>query len=103
MDYYILNQNGEPERETDVLKWAEWQKNADRHLARDIISGSVISTVFLGLDHSMIAIGPPVLWETMIFGLPDEESYQDRYATRECALEGHALAVRYAKHAFSDK
>jgi hypothetical protein len=40
--------------------------------------------------------GPRVLWETMIFGL-DDDSYQERYTSREAALEGHARAVEIVK------
>ena len=51
-----------------------------------------ISTVFLGLDHAF-GSGPPILWETMIFGgLLDE--FQERYATKAEALAGHQQARR---------
>ena len=34
----------------------------------------------------------PILFETMIFG-GEHDQYQERYATREEAVEGHARAV----------
>lgn len=52
----------------------------------------LVSTVFLGIDHGWRS-PVPVLWETMIFGHPDFTDYQERYATREAAMEGHAKAV----------
>jgi hypothetical protein len=51
-----------------------------------------ISTVFLVLDHSHGTTGPPVLWETMIFGGSMDE-YQWRYTSRAAAEAGHAEAV----------
>lgn len=56
--------------------------------------GVRVSTVFLGLDHSFGA-GPPVLWETMIFG-GDHDEYQERYTSYEDAVEGHARACAIA-------
>lgn len=50
-----------------------------------------VSTVFLGLDHGW-GEGPPVLYETMVFGGPlDGEC--ERYCTRAEAVAGHALMV----------
>jgi hypothetical protein len=51
-----------------------------------------VSTVFLGIDHNYTDEGPPILFETMIFGgrLSD---WQRRYATWEQAEQGHRAAV----------
>lgn len=57
----------------------------------------VVSTVFLALDHSWDG-GPPVLYETMIFGGPLDQSYQRRYHTRADAIIGHDAAVYLAKN-----
>lgn len=51
-----------------------------------------ISTVFLGLDHNY-GEGPPILFETMIFGGAHDQ-YQERYCTWEEAEEGHKVAVK---------
>lgn len=54
-----------------------------------------VSTVFLVIDHSF-GEGPPVLWETMVFGgLWDE--YQWRYTSRQAAEEGHSRIVATLK------
>lgn len=51
-----------------------------------------ISTTFLGLDHSHAITGPPILYETMIFGGKYDET-QWRYSTWEEASLGHKAAV----------
>lgn len=53
-----------------------------------------VSTVFLVLDHNHSGVGPPVLWETMVFGGPDDMA-QRRYSSRDAALEGHAETVTF--------
>lgn len=63
----------------------------DRVVKQETIGDAWISTVFLGLDHSWEE-GPPVLFETMIFG-GEHDMYQDRYCTWEEAEEGHKKAV----------
>lgn len=39
-----------------------------------------VSTVWLGLDHR-VGDGPPLIFETMVFGEGSDEVYVDRYAT----------------------
>lgn len=99
-DHYILNAAGDPVPEPDLMTWAMWFKkhNADRQLARTELPGDVVvSTVFLGIDHSF-GRGRPTLYETMIFGGPLDET-QDRYETRQAALNGHEHYVALAKAA----
>jgi len=69
-DKYILGPDKIPVAEPDLYKWAQWfQCNDDaRVVARDQIGESRVSTVFLGLDHNFMGDGPPILWETMVFG-----------------------------------
>lgn len=55
-----------------------------------------VSTVFLGMDHSWEENGPPILWETMIFG-GILDLYQERYSSYIAAVRGHNEAVRKAK------
>ena len=88
---YILDEYGNPVLEFNAVKWAEWFETADRHIAQDIFGDVKVSTVFLGLDHSFND-GVPILYETMIFG-GEHNDYQERYATKEQALAGHAKAV----------
>jgi hypothetical protein len=53
-----------------------------------------VSTVWLGLNHNFRS-EPPAIFETMIFGGPDEDEYQVRHSTEEAARAGHARAVKY--------
>lgn len=55
-----------------------------------------ISTVFLGLDHRMGGAGPPVLYETMVFG-GRLDQFQNRCCTWEEAEAMHADAVQLVR------
>jgi len=75
-----------------LLEWAVWFETADRRVAEDYFLRDVrVSTVFLGLDHRFFGDGPPLLFETMIFG-GEHDGYQRRYATWEEAEAGHTEA-----------
>jgi hypothetical protein len=88
MDKYILI-GRDVKRCDDIHEWGKWFQNADRHIGEDLFSdGARVSTVFLGLDHRSLDDGPPVLFETMIFGGPHNE-WQDRYCTYDEAEAGH--------------
>jgi hypothetical protein len=52
----------------------------------------VISTVFLGLDYRMSRRGPPLLFETKVFG-GSLDRFQNRCATWDKAEAMHAEAV----------
>lgn len=89
---YVLDENDNPVLEPDLLTWARWYETADRHVALTELDGIKISTVFLGVDHNFSTDGPPILFETMIFGGEhDEECW--RYATLGEAQAGHDEAV----------
>jgi hypothetical protein len=92
---YILEEDGTIKK-VDTETWSKWFEKAERHVGNDFLDNDVhVSTVFLGLDQNFSDEGPPLLFETMIFGGPNDQ-YQDRYATKEEALEGHAKAVKLA-------
>ncbi len=76
----------------DLMEWAKWFENADRHVARDESHNVKVSTVFLGLDHSF-GSGPPLLFETMVFGGKLDEEV-DRYSTWQEAEVGHEAMKR---------
>lgn len=90
-DMYILK-DGVPTPCDDVIAWGKWlTENRDtKRVAVDIIGETKISTVFLGLDHQW-GDGPPLLYETMIFGGPHDD-WQERCSTREEALQMHERA-----------
>ncbi len=84
-----------PRKCKDVHEWGKMMEGKDRIVKQEDISDVHISTVFLGIDHNFFG-GPPVLFETMIFGGPHDE-YQERYCTWEEAEAGHARAVELVK------
>lgn len=57
-----------------------------------------ISTVWLGLNHNFSRNGPPLIFETMVFG-GALDGYQERYSTKELAAEGHARWVQTVRDA----
>lgn len=98
-DKFILDAQGRPVPETDLIKWAEWLETADRVVGRETIGPCKVSTVFLGLDHRFGEGGPPILWETMVFGGPDKlKGTMKRCAgNREQAEAMHNEIVEYVK------
>lgn len=74
-----------------LFTWASWLEKADRIVRKHEADGVRVSTVFIGLDHSF-GDGPPLLFETMIFGGP-RDGWMDRYSTWDEAEEGHERAV----------
>jgi hypothetical protein len=99
LDHYVLD--GHVPKAVSWDEWVLW--NADGFEARrrvafdDLGAGVTVSTVFLGLDHQF-GSGPPLLFETMIFGGQLDE-FQARYSTWDQAIAGHAKAVKRARAA----
>lgn len=111
-DKYILNDQGEPILEPNLLKWGKmFEDTKGRVVAREVVGNLTVSTVFLGLDHRF-GKGPPLLWETMVFlnkdlnprrtktgkirPLPEQD--MDRCSgSREQALVMHARMVEKIK------
>jgi len=91
--WYILNNNNKP-IPASITEAGDWlEEGSDRRtVKRDEVGDILVSTVFLGLDHSWTPGGKPVLWETMIFG-GEHDQYQERYTSHKDALEGHKKAL----------
>lgn len=96
MMYFDID--GEPisgEQWARLMSDVEYKRIA---LTRVDDSGFVVevSTVWLGLDHSFGFGGPPLLFETMVFGGPfDEEQW--RWPNKVAALAGHDQVVAEVK------
>lgn len=92
LNYILEDKKAIPE--PDFLKWAEWfEVIENRIVATDFLPlGVMISTVFLGIDHSFLSDSDPILFETMIFG-GEFDGYQERYSTWEQAEEGHKKLI----------
>jgi hypothetical protein len=81
-----------------LIEWATQGEDPRRRTADDpwrvdrtpLFDDVYVSTVFLGLDHQY-GDGPPLLFETMVFGLDDE--YYDRCSTWEQAEAQHTRVV----------
>ncbi len=77
-----------------TLEWARlFERNLDyRRVAESTLPNGIrVSTVWLGLDHSFSAVGPPVIFESMAFAA--ELSHRDE--TKMTFLDGkeHVLAA----------
>jgi hypothetical protein len=96
--YY--DRDGKPLRLGD---WAEAMRDLDyKRVARDFVGHIEVSTVWLGLDHSYVGGGTPIIFETMCFvwvggeRVTDDER-MERYATEAEARAGHERIVAQVK------
>jgi len=95
-EWYILNEKKEPVP-AEMMEAAKWlnsgkERDSNRRVAKTQIGDVDISTVFLGLDHQF-GDGPPLVFETMIFG-GEHDGDQWRYSTWDEAMKGHEDAVK---------
>jgi len=99
-DKYILDGRN-PIPCADFMTRARWFETSDRRVAKSDFGDVRVSTVFVGLDRSF-GDGPPLLFETMIFGGPfDQDKYQERCSTWEEAEAQHAKAVEVARQSLN--
>ena len=84
----------------DVLKWARAFERGNHRVAVHVIHQSAadpvtVSTVFLGVDHNWANDGPPLVFESLVFGGPlNGQMY--RYSTWEEAAAGHKILTEEA-------
>lgn len=96
--YYILV--GGKEKPVRVEYWAKWFREHLRDRTVERVNLVVdeenveVSTVFLGINHNFSLDGPPLIYETMIFG-GKHDRMQWRYSTLKEAQEGHNAAMKY--------
>ncbi len=90
--HWILD--GHEPVEATLEEWGKWFEGGHNYRKVALTDrGSIrISTVFLGIDHDFGGSGPPILFETMIFG-GEHDEYQERYTTWDQAEAGHKRAV----------
>jgi hypothetical protein len=83
-------------RRISLRQWGQLrygQSEPDYARIGDTMVGRVrVSTVWLGLDHHF-GDGPPIIFETMVFGGVDDQA-QERYCTEAEAIVGHEHWVR---------
>lgn len=80
--------------------WLKWYETADRHIARDEILVAdervVVSTIFIGINHSRLLAHPPKVFETLIMG-GSHNGHLELHSTKAEALAGHAAALQMAR------
>lgn len=93
--FYILDGHT-PVAEPDPAAWAMWFAKTDRQVAKTQLPGNVeVSTVFMGVNHSLSGAGEPLLFETMVSGGPSDK-YLARCSTWEQAEKQHQVIVELA-------
>lgn len=79
-------------RPMEMMEWARaYEKWENKIVAQSSVGDVKVSTVWLGLNHRF-GDGPPLIFETMIFG-GDLDQEQWRYSTEEEAMDGHRAAM----------
>lgn len=99
--HYILNKKNEIKQiaiwKDDIFdpdlfaKWAKWFFNF-RQIALDTFGDKTVSTIFLGIDHSIFSEVPTLFETAIITNISDDErkfDIQARYRTYRQAIEGH--------------
>jgi hypothetical protein len=89
MDHRYYDRCGNP---VDPMYWSLMFEESDRHVGDTTIGDVRVSTVFLGLNHQYESGGPPLIFETMVFGGPLDDE-MDRYSTEAEAEAGHVRMV----------
>ena len=101
LKYILIGQTPTPI--DDTLEWARWFESSDEsRIVFQTVLGEecdiLVSTIFLGLDHNFAMVGPPLLFETMIFRVGKDRKksmgYQTRCSTWLQAEKMHERAVR---------
>jgi hypothetical protein len=92
-DYF--DRKGKPITED---QWLRRFKDKDYQIIKqDHVGDKMVSTVWLGLDHSFGDEGDPLIFETMIFEAGEwAEQFCRRYSREFAAIEGHAFALKVA-------
>jgi hypothetical protein len=86
----------------NVVEFAQDFQSTDRRVAQTKLWwGGEISTVWVGVNHNFIGLGPPLIFETMVFA-PTSLRTLDmaRYSTETEALAGHQAIVKKWKYNF---
>ena len=98
LGHWIVDENGNP-RLTDLMTWAHWIEKFDNRVVKQDHIGEVsVSTVFLGIDHNFVDEGPPILWETMVFGGKFDHYLERCSGNKEQAEAQHDKMVAYVKN-----
>lgn len=92
---------------TPIQQWEAILKGEyfDRSVAKDIINGWLVSTVWLMINHNHVGPNSVLIFETMIFkydeSTPDNQEFldfQERYSSYPEAQEGHQRACELVRN-----
>lgn len=72
---------------SEFLRWMVRNQSACQ-VARNQVGKSFVSTIFTGSNYNSVAQGPPLVFESMVFGGPMDLMIK-RYSTWDQALKGH--------------
>lgn len=90
-DFGIYDKEG---RQIDPLLWGILMEDREyAQIGDDYIAGMRVSTVWLGINQDFSGGERPVVFETMIFGGPLDDSTFGRFEDEEQAKRMHAYAV----------
>ena len=77
-------------RPMTLMEWVFAFESGERIVGRDILpGGTLVSTVWDGLDESLFEGEPLSIFETMVFNAKGETVMRERYSTFQEAREGH--------------
>ena len=93
--FYII-EDKTPVPVENMEEWVDLFKDMGR-VAADTYGTTLVSTVFLGIDHSFG--GKPLLFETMIFG-GKHDGYQKRCSTWDEAISQHGKACSLVRNKY---
>lgn len=90
MIFYRLDDDRNPQ----LCEPDEAFNDSNSLIRTELVSGVLVSTVFLYIDHGYGQSDKPILFETMVFSKDDSENEKcTRYSTYKQAVEGHWLQV----------
>ncbi len=91
--YWVLDKGGEPKQAKNLHEWGRFlNTDLSRVVKQEMVGRVRVSTIFLSLDHNW-GDGPPILWETMVFGGKFHEFQKRCSGGREQAEAMHAETV----------
>lgn len=83
-----------------IVQWAKWFEDAANQklttVKREMVGDVMVSTVFLSVNRNYSPKGPPILYETMVFGGPlDRQAFH--CSTWEQAEAQHLAIMKLVK------
>lgn len=99
--YGFYDRDGEPL--PDVLAWGRLRESLDYfRIGLDRVGDVEVSTVWIGVDHGHDPSGPPIIFETMVFGL-DTQNFDGSGGERRIGGETHRYATAAEARAGHDR